>query len=77
MHKFFTISERIPRTPPAYKLKDDDGEIIDGCFNEEELPTIKVDKILERGQWVKMIMAWLAFTIQLKGELQVVLIKFQ
>ena len=34
-HTFFTISERIPRTPPVYKLKD--GDIIDGCFYEEEL----------------------------------------
>ena len=28
MHKFFK-SERIPRTLPVYKLKDDDGEIIE------------------------------------------------
>ena len=35
-HKFFTISERIPQTPPVYKLNDYDGDIIDGCFYEEE-----------------------------------------
>ena len=43
-HKFFTISERIPRTPPVYKLKDYDGDIIDGCFYEEELQKIKVGR---------------------------------
>ena len=40
MHTFFTISGCIPRTPPVYKLKDYDGEIIDGCFYEEELQKI-------------------------------------
>ena len=31
-HNFYTISECLPRTPPVYKLKDYDGDIIDGCF---------------------------------------------
>ena len=49
-HKFFTISERIPRTPPVYKLKDYDGDIIDGLFlmkkscKKSKLARIKVSK---------------------------------
>ena len=66
-HKFFTISERILRTPPVYKLKDYDGDIIDGCFYEEELQKIKVDesfkveKILERkkvGKKMMVLVKW-------------------
>lgn len=33
-HEYFTISERIPRTPPVYKLTDYDGCVIEGSFYE-------------------------------------------
>lgn len=52
--EYFTISERIPRDPPVYKLRDYDGEKIDGTFYEPELQkiiigkdkTFKIEKIL-------------------------------
>ena len=34
-HEFFTISECIPRQPPVYRLKDYDGDVIQGSFYEE------------------------------------------
>ncbi|TWW71192.1 hypothetical protein D4764_17G0006750 [Takifugu flavidus] len=36
-NEVFTVSERIPRDPPVYKLKDYDGEPIQGSFYEPEL----------------------------------------
>uniref|UniRef100_A0A672IF46 Integrase catalytic domain-containing protein n=1 Tax=Salarias fasciatus TaxID=181472 RepID=A0A672IF46_SALFA len=33
----FTVSECIPRTPMVFKLKDFDGEVIEGSFYEQEL----------------------------------------
>lgn len=52
----FTVYERIPRSPPVYKLKDLDGEPIQGSFYAEELQKVKiyndkmyqVEKILKR-----------------------------
>ena len=52
----FTVSESIQRYPPVYKLKDYDGEIIEGSFYEAELQKVKmsrdklfqVEKILKR-----------------------------
>ena len=69
----FTISECIPRTPPVYKLKDFDGDIIDGCFYEEELQKIevgrdksfKLEKILESKKVGKKVC--MAFKIQQLG----------
>ena len=43
-HEFFTIAERVPRTPPVYMLKDYDGDTLDGSFYETELQKIHVDK---------------------------------
>ncbi|MBO7705498.1 MAG: chromo domain-containing protein [Acinetobacter sp.] len=48
------MSERIPRDPPVYKLRDYDGEKIEGTFYEPELQKIiigndrsfKIEKIL-------------------------------
>lgn len=40
----FTVSECIPREPPVYKLKDYDGEAIQGSFYEAELQKVKKDK---------------------------------
>uniref|UniRef100_A0A3B1JVY7 Integrase catalytic domain-containing protein n=1 Tax=Astyanax mexicanus TaxID=7994 RepID=A0A3B1JVY7_ASTMX len=42
--EYFTISERIPRDPPVYKLHDADGEEITGTFYEPELQKIIVGK---------------------------------
>ena len=55
-HGFFTISDRIHWQPPVYRLKDYDGDIIQGCFYEQELQkinvsgdkTFKVEKILDK-----------------------------
>lgn len=54
--ELFTIDERVPRFPPMYKLKDFDGELIQGSFYEEELQKVevlphkldRVDKILKK-----------------------------
>ena len=40
--EFFTIVERVFRKPPVYRLKDQDGETIDGTFYEQELQKIVV-----------------------------------
>lgn len=40
----FTVHECIPREPPVYKLKDYDGEIIQGSFYEAELQKVKMCK---------------------------------
>ena len=55
-HEYFTITARIPRTPPVYKLEDYDGEPIEGSFYKHELQKIvvpsdkkfKVESILQR-----------------------------
>ncbi|KAL9971087.1 hypothetical protein ACROYT_G023573 [Oculina patagonica] len=61
--EIFTISERLPRNPPVYKLKEFDGEELDGTFYEKELVRVvkkaddlyKIEKILEtiilQGDW--------------------------
>ena len=44
----FTISAQIPRQPPVYKLKDYDGEELDGTFYEQELQrVIKSDNLYQ------------------------------
>jgi len=40
--ELFTICERLPRNPPVYRVKDQQGEVLDGVFYEQELQ--KVDK---------------------------------
>lgn len=40
----FTISSRIPRRPPVYRVKDSNGEVILGTFYEQELQKVRVDK---------------------------------
>ena len=37
----FTITHCLLRSPPAYRLKDFDGEIIEGSFYEAELQKVK------------------------------------
>ena len=52
--ELFTVSARIPRYPPVYKLKDYDCEELDGTFYEQELQRVvkmgdvyAVEKILD------------------------------
>ena len=35
--EIFTVSKRIAKEYPSYKLMGDSGEIIKGCFHEEKL----------------------------------------
>ena len=52
--ELFTISGRLPRTPPVYKVKDLLGEEIDGTFYLQELQRVKpvdsypIDKICKK-----------------------------
>ncbi len=53
--EIFTIAQRIPRSPPVYRLDDQQGERIEGVFYEAELQHIiktddiyKVEKIVKR-----------------------------
>ena len=46
--ELFTVSAKIHRYPPVYRLKDYDGEEIDGTFYEQELQrVIKTDDVYE------------------------------
>ena len=53
--EMFTIYKRFARQVPVYKLKDDDGEILDGTFYEAELQKVikeddvyRVEKVLRK-----------------------------
>ena len=56
--EIFTISKTILRRPPVYKIKDYDGEELQGTFYEQELQkivkhsddTYDIEKILKRGK---------------------------
>ena len=37
--EIFTVSKKVPRNPPVYKLKDYDGEELKGKFYDKELQT--------------------------------------
>ena len=67
----FTISSRIPRRPPVYRLKDYDGEQLEGTFYEYELQRIikeddlyTVEKVLKtrrrRGK-TEYFVKWLGY----------------
>ena len=46
--ELFVISARIPRHPPVYRLKDYDGEILEGTFYEQELQrVVKTDDLYQ------------------------------
>ena len=71
-HEFFTITECVARRPPVYRLKDYDGDIIDGSFYEPELQKIHIDvdkpfkmeSILERkkeGSIHMVLVKWLGW----------------
>jgi hypothetical protein len=69
--EIFTISKRIPRDPPVYKLNDLDGEELKRTFYEKELQKIikeddvyEIDKILKkrgRGNNVHYLVKWLGY----------------
>lgn len=42
--EYFTVMECLHRRPPVYRLKDYDGEILQGTFYEPELQKVIVDK---------------------------------
>jgi hypothetical protein len=39
--EIFTIAERLPRQPPVYRIKDQQGEVIEGVFYEQELQHVE------------------------------------
>ena len=69
----FTISKRIPRNPPVYKLKEFDGEELEGTFYEQELQRVqtkgeeevyKIETILKtrkRGKNIEYFVKWLGY----------------
>ena len=71
--EIFTISKRIPRNPPVYKLKEYDGDELEGTFYEDELQGVqtkendqvyKIEKILKtrkRGKKVEYFVKWLGY----------------
>jgi len=53
--EIFVISERLPRRPPVYRLKDLQGEVLGGIFYEEELQAVQkednvyqIEKVLKK-----------------------------
>ena len=55
--RFFTISKRIPRNPPVYKVKEFDGDELEGTFYKQELQRVetrgdeevyKIEKIIKK-----------------------------
>lgn len=71
--EIFTISKRIPRNPPVYKLTEFDGDELEGIFYEEELQRVetkgteelfKIETILKkrkRGRQVEYFVKWLGY----------------
>ena len=72
-NEIFTIESRHPTDPPTYKIKDYDGEVIEGKFYTQELQkinkrsgeaTFKVDKILKTrkvGGKTEYLVSWLGY----------------
>ena len=69
--EIFTVSKRIARNPPVYKIKDYDNEELEGTFYEKELQkvikrddTYEVEKILKkkgRGNNVQYLVKWFGY----------------
>ena len=68
----FTITERIPRQPPVYRIADYDGEKLDGTFYEQELERVhksetdyyRVEKVLRtrmRNKRKEYFVKWLGY----------------
>jgi len=70
----FTVCERLPRIPPVYRLKEDNGDEMDAFFYEQELseinrepdPLYLVEKVLQRkkarGVW-EVYVQWLGYPV--------------
>ena len=51
----FTVAQRVPRDPPVYRLKEADGDLIQGTFYESELQKVietvhhlfRIEKVLK------------------------------
>ena len=66
--EIFTVSKLIPKSPPVYKIKDYNGEELEGVFYAEELQRVvkkddvyKVEKVLAKktvGGKVKVLVKW-------------------
>ena len=39
--EIFIVSERVPRNPPVYRLKDQQDEPVEGVFYEQEIQKVK------------------------------------
>ena len=69
--KLFTVSKRLPRNPPVYKLKDYDGEELKGTFYDKELQKVikhddvyEVEKIIKKrgkGKSLQYLVKWLGY----------------
>ena len=69
--EIFSISKRIPRDPPVYKIKDYDGEELKGMFYGKELQKVikqdnvyEIEKILKkrgRGKNVQYLVRWAGY----------------
>ena len=71
--EIFTISKRIPRNPPVYKLKEYDGDELEGSFYEKELQRVetkgkeevyKIEEILKKrkkGNNIEYFVKWLGY----------------
>ena len=69
--EIFTVSQKIPREPPVYKLKDYDQEELSGTFYNEELQKVikeddvyEVEKILKsrgKGKNKEVFVKWLGY----------------
>lgn len=70
--EIFTVTRRIARDPPVYKLQDLAGDAVRGSFYEQELQqvlvdknkTFKIEKILDRrgsGQKAEVFVKWLGW----------------
>uniref|UniRef100_A0A8C6PF69 Integrase catalytic domain-containing protein n=1 Tax=Nothobranchius furzeri TaxID=105023 RepID=A0A8C6PF69_NOTFU len=73
-HELFTVDECLHRSPPVYKLKDFDGEKIEGSFYEAELQKVNlstersfhVEKVLKRRTYrgqKQVFVKWLGLKI--------------
>ena len=75
--ELFTISDRLLRLPPVYRVKDYDGEELDGTFYENELQrVIKSDQLYEaekvlcrrkRGGKNEYFVKWLGYPDKFNG----------
>ena len=71
--EIFTISKRLPRNPPVYKVKEYDGDELEGTFYKQELQHVKtkgkdevykietIVKKRKRGKKEQYFVKWLGY----------------